>query len=97
MFKFIISTSPHKPIHTPSQHTPSHTPLQHTYRLRKGPAGFEDGTLPFLSIAALKHGFLTLERMGGMHAIEQRCAHVTRCVYGAVVWCVAHPPLDSVY
>mmetsp|Transcript_26209 Transcript_26209/g.60715 ORF Transcript_26209/g.60715 Transcript_26209/m.60715 type:complete len:541 (-) Transcript_26209:152-1774(-) len=32
---------------------------------------FEDGTLAFLGIASLKHGFQALERVGGMVAIEQ--------------------------
>lgn len=30
------------------------------------PAGLEDGTLGFLNIAALKHGFVMLDRLGGM-------------------------------
>jgi hypothetical protein len=29
-------------------------------------AGWEDGTLPFLSIASLKHGFAQLQALGGM-------------------------------
>uniref|UniRef100_A0A383VTC1 Aminotransferase class V domain-containing protein n=1 Tax=Tetradesmus obliquus TaxID=3088 RepID=A0A383VTC1_TETOB len=37
------------------------------------PAGWEDGTLSFLSIASLKHGFAQLEALGGMEAIA---AHV---------------------
>lgn len=50
------------------------------HRLRPGPAGFEDGTLPFLAIAALRHGFAAIERLGGMDAIQQRCQAITRCV-----------------
>ncbi|KAI8467267.1 MAG: pyridoxal phosphate-dependent transferase [Monoraphidium minutum] len=34
------------------------------------PEGLEAGTLPFLGIAALKHGFAQLEALGGMTAIE---------------------------
>lgn len=30
------------------------------------PAGLEDGTLGFLNIAALKHGFKLLDKLGGM-------------------------------
>lgn len=30
------------------------------------PAGLEDGTLGFLNIAALKHGFAMLDRLGGI-------------------------------
>lgn len=30
------------------------------------PAGLEDGTLGFLNIAALKHGFNMLQQLGGM-------------------------------
>jgi hypothetical protein len=29
-------------------------------------SGWEDGTLPFLSIASLKHGFAQLQALGGM-------------------------------
>ena len=49
-------------------------------RLRQGTAGFEDGTLPFLAIAALSHGFAAIERAGGMDAITQRCKAITRFV-----------------
>jgi len=34
------------------------------------PAGLEDGTLGFLNIAALKHGFNMLQQLGGMKAVE---------------------------
>jgi len=37
---------------------------------------FEDGTVAFLGIASLRHGFEALERVGGMAAIEQH----TRCL-----------------
>lgn len=40
-------------------HTDSHT---NTHR-RPGPAGLEDGTLPFTSIAAARHGFDFLRRL----------------------------------
>jgi selenocysteine lyase/cysteine desulfurase len=30
------------------------------------PAGLEDGTLGFLNIAALKHGFAMLDKLGGI-------------------------------
>lgn len=30
------------------------------------PAGLEDGTLGFLNIAALRHGFAMLDRLGGI-------------------------------
>lgn len=49
-------------------------------RLRQGAAGFEDGTLAFAAIAALRHGFATMERFGGMHAIQQRCQAIRRYV-----------------
>ena len=32
---------------------------------------FEDGTVPFLGIAALKHGFAALQKVGGMAAIQR--------------------------
>jgi len=35
---------------------------------------FEDGTVAFLGIAALKHGFSALHRVGGMAAIERHTA-----------------------
>lgn len=38
------------------------------------PAGLEDGTLGFLNIAALKHGFDMLNKLGGMQV----------CVLGGV-------------
>ena len=34
--------------------------------LSEAPAGLEDGTLGYLSIAALKHGFNLLDQLGGM-------------------------------
>eukprot|EP00775_Hariotina_reticulata_P006756 gene6756-6973_t len=37
------------------------------------PAGYEDGTLGFLNILSLKHGFRVLQQLGGMQAIA---AHV---------------------
>eukprot|EP00930_Biecheleria_cincta_P014758 TRINITY_DN12563_c0_g2_i1.p1 TRINITY_DN12563_c0_g2~~TRINITY_DN12563_c0_g2_i1.p1 ORF type:complete len:560 (-),score=62.74 TRINITY_DN12563_c0_g2_i1:127-1629(-) len=38
---------------------------------------FEDGTVSFLGIAALKHGFAALDRVGGMKAIEKHTSALT--------------------
>jgi selenocysteine lyase/cysteine desulfurase len=39
--------------------------------LSPAPAGYEDGTLGFLNIACLKHGFRQLAALGGMQV--SRC------------------------
>lgn len=43
---------------------------------RHGAAGLEDGTLPFTAIAAARHGFSQLQRLGGLPAV---CRH-TACL-----------------
>jgi hypothetical protein len=43
-------------------------------RRRAGPAGLEDGTPAFLSIAAACHGFSFLERLGGLAAVRRHTA-----------------------
>ena len=58
-------------------------------RLRKGAAGFEDGTSAFLSIAALRHGFAQLQRVGGFEAISQHTRSLSRCC--------SHSPARAIY
>ena len=41
---------------------------------RAGAAGLEDGTLPFTAIAAARHGFQQLQRLGGFPAISRHTA-----------------------
>jgi molybdenum cofactor sulfurtransferase len=41
---------------------------------RAGAAGLEDGTLPFTAIAAARHGFSQLQRLGGLPAISRHTA-----------------------
>jgi molybdenum cofactor sulfurtransferase len=41
---------------------------------RPGAAGLEDGTLPFTAIAAARHGFQQLQRLGGFPAISRHTA-----------------------
>ena len=48
-------------------------------RLRPGAAGFEDGTSAYLAIAALRHGFAQLQRVGGFPAIAQHTCSLSRC------------------
>ncbi|KAI6191353.1 Molybdenum cofactor sulfurase [Aphelenchoides bicaudatus] len=43
---------------------------------------FEDGTLNFHSIAALRHGFDDLERLGGMIEIEKHCLSLAKNLHG---------------
>jgi molybdenum cofactor sulfurtransferase len=43
---------------------------ERTHVLRPSAAGFEDGTLPFLSIPAALRGFEELSARGGFHAVE---------------------------
>lgn len=44
---------------------------------RSGPAGLEDGTLPFTAIAAARHGFSQLRRLGGLPAVSRHTACLT--------------------
>lgn len=44
---------------------------------RSGAAGLEDGTLPFTAIAAARHGFSQLQRLGGLPAISRHTACLT--------------------
>jgi molybdenum cofactor sulfurtransferase len=39
---------------------------------------FEDGTLPFLQIAALRHGFAAIDRVGGIEAIDKHTCCLAR-------------------
>lgn len=59
----------------------------------------EDGTVNFLDIASLRHGFALMQRLGGIHAIQVRRArggacHVAHACSGAAgeVACCAEPP-----
>ncbi|KAK9787728.1 hypothetical protein WJX73_008150 [Symbiochloris irregularis] len=47
-------------------------------RQRPGAAGMEDGTSAFLSVAALKHGFAQIHRLGGFTAVEHHTQALTR-------------------
>ena len=51
---------------------------------RKGSPALEDGTLDYLSIAALNSGFDWLSSLGGMSAIRARCHDITRYAYEAL-------------
>ncbi|KAH7826711.1 putative molybdenum cofactor sulfurase [Monocercomonoides exilis] len=42
---------------------------------------FEDGTLPFLSIAALRHGFNALNSVGGIDEITKHCFSLSDYLY----------------
>ncbi|XP_074652218.1 molybdenum cofactor sulfurase-like [Tubulanus polymorphus] len=54
----------------------------HVNRSAKIHERFEDGTLPFLDIIALNHGFDALDRIGGtMEAISTRISQLTKFVY----------------
>lgn len=53
-------------------------PLQR--RRAEAPAGFEDGTQPFLAVAALRQGWRLIRRLGGLPAVERHTAALTRCV-----------------
>ena len=55
-------------------------------RLRPGAAGFEDGTSSYLAIAALRHGFAQLQRIGGFPAISQHTCSLSRCALVSC-WC----------
>jgi hypothetical protein len=45
-------------------------PLSCLHAIRRpGPAGLEDGTLPFTSISAARHGFAFISRLGGFPAV----------------------------
>lgn len=47
---------------------------------------FEDGTLPFLSITAVKHGFLTLERLSlNFEVIAQHIFQLAKYVYRSLI------------
>lgn len=49
---------------------PSRAPTHPTVFRRSGPAGLEDGTPAFTSIAAARHGFAVLRRLGGLPAVH---------------------------
>ena len=49
-------------------------------RRAEAPAGFEDGTQPFLAVAALRQGWRLIRRLGGLPAVERHTAALTRCV-----------------
>ena len=53
-------------------------------RVFKGRAAerFEDGTVAFLGIAALRHGFEALELVGGMGAIERHTSGLQSELHG---------------
>jgi hypothetical protein len=48
----------------------------------------EDGTVGFLDIAALRHGFDLMTNLGGTHAIQVRGEGVFQTHVCACVWCV---------
>lgn len=54
-------------------------------RRREGPAGFEDGTAHFLGIAALRHGFSLIQRLGGFPAIEAHTRALTRYTFTSIL------------
>ncbi|EFJ48731.1 hypothetical protein VOLCADRAFT_40621, partial [Volvox carteri f. nagariensis] len=45
---------------------------------RQGAPGFEDGTPPFTSIAAARHGFAFLHRLGGLPAVHRHSCCLAR-------------------
>jgi len=49
------------------------------------PAGLEDGTLGFLNIAALKHGFNMLQQLGGIEAVEHHVEALRSWTYDQLV------------
>lgn len=61
-------------------HTCAHAPHR-----RPGAAGVEDGTLPFTSIAAARHGFALLGRLGGMPAVHAHTACLARHVAASLL------------
>ncbi len=40
-------------------------------RRRPGAAGFEDGTISFAAVAAARHGFALIDRLGGFAAVAR--------------------------
>ncbi|KXZ48630.1 hypothetical protein GPECTOR_26g533 [Gonium pectorale] len=49
---------------------------------RQGPAGLEDGTPPFTAVAAARHGFAFLDRLGGPPAVRRHAAALARWLAG---------------
>ena len=47
-------------------------------RRREGAAGMENGTAHYLGIAAVRHGFAQIHRLGGFSAVAAHTQAVTR-------------------
>ena len=60
----------------PYPHLAPLTPI--TKCRRPGPAGLEDGTLPFAGIAAAAHGFALIRRLGGFPAVGRHAGCLAR-------------------
>ena len=60
----------------PYPHLAPLTPI--TKCRRPGPAGLEDGTLPFAGIAAAAHGFAVIRRLGGFPAVGRHADCLAR-------------------
>lgn len=66
---------------------------------RPGHAGLEDGTLPFTAIAAARHGFRFLQRLGGFPAISRHAHSLAQHLAHSLI-ALRHPngqPAAEVY
>lgn len=66
---------------------------------RSGAAGLEDGTQSFLSIAAARHGFTQIDKLGGFAAIDRHMACLSMYLMAKLA-CMKHAngtPVVAVY